>query len=656
MPVDEKPTAGWALALSGGGLRATLFHIGVLRRLRETGDLKNVRAIFSVSGGSILAAHVRLNWNRYTGSPEEFEAAAKEIDAIASHDIRGRVVRRSMFCWLLLLPLWFRLIGRIPGLDRFAQQARHMAPVDFLIREYDRFYKQACLPRPTPGTPVLHILATSLNSGAVAAFEDDRFRVRGSGVDPVPAQRTPIALAVAASSAYPALFGPVRIDSESLVLYNGKFDGQHDLSDGGLYDNLGIEEACEIEVQTGVDFEKIIVSDAGAAMTSASGGSPWSVVRRAIRTADILMARMGHSSMKKIETRSRVKPVSIHDLVPKSATSENSQSSIGAVRTDLDVFTKRERAMIQQHGYELAGFKVYGKTPDAPDGNIPPLAGSQKSSILGLFQWRDWTSWANATLAASWLKVILYALAYSQLTRDYHKHQVAEYLRLGEVAARLATADIDDDPTAWKTKSAALIPIEYWNAASYSDYSIASQFPPLRWLAKLHGMAADALNIHQPFPPLLDHDLRKSSDCLAAAQGHQRYGQVKAFMHTIGNRWAKELPNDFVAARDNLYLQVTRLAERITESPNLKPSERDEFFAFYWGKLLPVESRAEGSQTFSVESEMVEFGRQVNNWHFAKEKPAALDKARDNLVRSLVREQKTQPATSTVIHDNCPAP
>ena len=33
----------------------------------------------SVSGGSVLAAHLVLNWNRYCGSPEQFEAAAEEV-------------------------------------------------------------------------------------------------------------------------------------------------------------------------------------------------------------------------------------------------------------------------------------------------------------------------------------------------------------------------------------------------------------------------------------------------------------------------------------------------------------------------------------------------------------------------------------------------
>jgi predicted acylesterase/phospholipase RssA len=56
------------LALSGGGFRATLFHLGVIRYLAEKQKLDEVKAICSVSGGSVLAAHLVLNWELYKNS------------------------------------------------------------------------------------------------------------------------------------------------------------------------------------------------------------------------------------------------------------------------------------------------------------------------------------------------------------------------------------------------------------------------------------------------------------------------------------------------------------------------------------------------------------------------------------------------------------
>src|SRR5205085_2119792 len=44
------------LALSGGGFRASLFHIGVLARLAECNVLRRVEVLSCVSGGSILGA------------------------------------------------------------------------------------------------------------------------------------------------------------------------------------------------------------------------------------------------------------------------------------------------------------------------------------------------------------------------------------------------------------------------------------------------------------------------------------------------------------------------------------------------------------------------------------------------------------------------
>jgi predicted acylesterase/phospholipase RssA len=67
------------LALSGGGFRATLYHLGVVRFLRDAKLLPSITHITSVSGGSILAAHLVQNWDRYSGTDEQFEAVASEI-------------------------------------------------------------------------------------------------------------------------------------------------------------------------------------------------------------------------------------------------------------------------------------------------------------------------------------------------------------------------------------------------------------------------------------------------------------------------------------------------------------------------------------------------------------------------------------------------
>jgi predicted acylesterase/phospholipase RssA len=54
LPSQNKIPNSIGLALSGGGFRATLFHLGAIRRLHELELLPKLTTISSVSGGSIL--------------------------------------------------------------------------------------------------------------------------------------------------------------------------------------------------------------------------------------------------------------------------------------------------------------------------------------------------------------------------------------------------------------------------------------------------------------------------------------------------------------------------------------------------------------------------------------------------------------------------
>src|SRR3954453_4769248 len=80
------------LALSGGGFRATLYHLGLVRFLRDAGLLPQVSHITAVSGGSIVAPHLPLNGARYTGSATEFGSAAGELLAFVRLDVRNRII------------------------------------------------------------------------------------------------------------------------------------------------------------------------------------------------------------------------------------------------------------------------------------------------------------------------------------------------------------------------------------------------------------------------------------------------------------------------------------------------------------------------------------------------------------------------------------
>src|SRR5262245_26332541 len=150
------------LALSGGGFRATLYHLGLVRFLRDAGLLRQVTHITSVSGGSIIAAHMVLNWDLYTGSPKEFDQAAAKLIAFTRLDIRNRVVRR--------FPLGLPLRGprRLMGWSN-----RRLTRTGLLETQYDRhLYGDKSLFE-LPERPQLHILATNLSEGCLVSFNRD---------------------------------------------------------------------------------------------------------------------------------------------------------------------------------------------------------------------------------------------------------------------------------------------------------------------------------------------------------------------------------------------------------------------------------------------------------------------------------------------------
>ena len=604
--------SAWALALSGGGLRATLFHLGVIKRLRETGDLAKVRHIFSVSGGSILAAHIRLNWDHYSGTDEQFQTAAGEIQALCQRDLRGRVVRRSMLCWLLLVTPSLHILSALPGLGRLRRVARSLAPVGFLVREYDRFYQRRKLPAPSAGAPSLHVLTTSLNTGEICIFEDDHIRLRRPGFTPAPAQWTPMAVAVAASSAYPALFAPLRMDAPTLVVRKDQFPETHYLSDGGLYDNLGLIEALQYENESGVRYDRILIADAGAAMSADTETVTWGFFRRAIRTSDIFMSRIAGATV--AATRGgdapRFNTISIHHFVASSQVTENAQTTIGSVRTDLNAFNRREQTMIINHGYEVCrdvlspGQEAAARSA-LPSSETEPLLHSQTPSLWGLLNPRDWSTATALALIVLWIAGAAYAITYRDLKRDYARYKHNEFLRQREVAADLLIHDLASPD--WPRQVDRFRMQEFSGAGRYSDLGIASRIPPLRWLTGFHNAVAQRINQSPPFPSLERSDLASARAC--AGNSHDAYNRrtwIYNYMHLIGNRWREELPQAFKQLRDDSYLQILRLVEGFALSPQVDRTLAAEFDRYYWGRLLPVESRTnEGAE--SVERAMIRF-------------------------------------------------
>src|SRR6516165_8769237 len=88
-PLHERK--GIALCLSGGGFRAALFHLGALRRLNELGILSKVDTIASVSGGSILAAHLATQMRPWPPPGTAFDPWQEKVEAPFHQFVRNNI-------------------------------------------------------------------------------------------------------------------------------------------------------------------------------------------------------------------------------------------------------------------------------------------------------------------------------------------------------------------------------------------------------------------------------------------------------------------------------------------------------------------------------------------------------------------------------------
>jgi len=252
-----------ALALSGGGFRATLFHCGALIRLNELGYLAKFSRISSVSGGSITSGMLAAAWKRLTFQ----NGIATNLQAEVIDPLRA-FCRRSLDT--TAVGLGTLLPGRTIG--------------DVLASAYDDMFRGITL-QELPDSPQFVFDATNLQTGRLVRLQKIRLADYTLGIIPNPKVR--LAVAVAASSAFPPVLSPIeiKVDPQSwkqtvgaIHFGDASYNRTLSLTDGGAYDNLGLE--------TIDDFNPVIVSDAGAPFgTEESTNSFWP--QQAMRALDI---------------------------------------------------------------------------------------------------------------------------------------------------------------------------------------------------------------------------------------------------------------------------------------------------------------------------------------------------------------------------------
>ncbi|MGA7593978.1 MAG: patatin-like phospholipase family protein [Gallionella sp.] len=425
------------LALSGGGFRASFYHLGVLSRMAELGLLHHVEVISTVSGGSIIGALYYLRLRELLMSKEDAQITGQDYVDLAARierdflsavqqNLRTRTFVNPWQNMKMALPHYSRS-NRIGELyDRYFYRTVFGAGRDKPIEMRELKIQPRNDPHhdgfnPTiPGhndarfakVPVLMINATTINTGHnwrflasrmgeqphATAFADDidkNSRLQRGEYDKIVGaqQDFPLGIAVAASAGVPLLFPPLPISG----MYQ---DWRVQLVDGGIYDNQGIA-ALEDPLYPCTEF---IISDASGQMGDVQHPDT-SAISVLSRVMDIFTARVREEMVKGLESTWGKENVAFFHLTrglesydipytsaagtqsqPKLRSAPGTLSSYGVdpgvqqmlsrVRTDLDSFTDTEAFALMTDGYLMS------------EADLRRIAGHFETRPVDPVQWR----------------------------------------------------------------------------------------------------------------------------------------------------------------------------------------------------------------------------------------------------------------------------
>lgn len=260
-PKRRGRSSGIGLSVSGGGYRAMLFHLGAFLRLHELGLLQGLDRISSVSGGSITAAKIALEWPHLTGRTAFFANVVEPIRALA-----GKTIDIPCILAGIVLP------GDV---------------ADYIAFAYRRFLFGDATLQDLPAKPEFVLNATNIETGILWRFGRAAMGDYRSGTIPHP--NLSLSKAVAASSAFPPFLSPFVLNVEpsdfsTKGAADPSFRSRISLSDGGVYDNLGLERIWKA-------YDQVLVSDAGAGLDDdPSPPADWG--RHSKRVIDIIYGQV----------------------------------------------------------------------------------------------------------------------------------------------------------------------------------------------------------------------------------------------------------------------------------------------------------------------------------------------------------------------------
>ena len=355
----ERDRQGIALCLSGGGFRAALFHLGALRRLNEVGLLSKVNTFSSVSGGSIANGLLAKAWSALTKDAGGVftnceEVYAKPLRAFCAMDLRTGVLLGTR-----VNPLnWAKLAGDDHSSTDFLADAYEERLVGDLKLAHLTALRAA-------GGPDFVFCASNLQTGVNFEFSADGVGDWKIGQAEAPEVR--VAEAIAASSAFPIAFAPLvlRFDPDRFTRREGllvdaglkrQLRRRVILSDGGVYDNLGLEPVWK-------DHRVVLCSDGGKPFQVSSNPGV-SEIPRLLRAQDVIgnqaLALRKRWLVSSFETGvyegaywgigTEIEGYPTHGPGYGGVVLER----LRAVRTDLDAFSEAEQLVLMNHGWALA--------------------------------------------------------------------------------------------------------------------------------------------------------------------------------------------------------------------------------------------------------------------------------------------------------------
>jgi NTE family protein len=274
------------LGLSGGGYRATLFNLGTLIRLNEFGLMKQLKRITSVSGGSITNGYLAMRWNDFQFNDDGVIERFKEniVDPLwdfCSKSLDAKAIIGGTF-------------------DPFHRVS------DKIARAYNdrlfKHFKMASIPF-GEGIPQFLFYGTNLQTGASVRMMRNMLYDWKIGATEM--ENWELATVVGISSAFPPFLSPVILKPDPDKWIKGKYALCFDdvkyreklyLTDGGVYDNMGMESLWkkfsndlvtdnhQFKALLQDDIDSVLISDAGAplAYQKKPGKNWYALTKRAL--------------------------------------------------------------------------------------------------------------------------------------------------------------------------------------------------------------------------------------------------------------------------------------------------------------------------------------------------------------------------------------